>query len=309
MNKFQGNVSFSNLTTLQIGGPIYSYIEVFTESELLEAIKYARETDLRYLVIGGGSNLLVSDTSIEKLVIKNSLTGVVIKDDLVVVKAGTKLEDLIVFTINSSFSGMSNLIGIPGTVGGAVYGNAGAYGQTISDHLVSIKGLQGSQEVILNKNQCGFSYRDSEFKRNEIIITEVTFSLPKGDKDILQKESAAILKTRLGKYHPGIKCPGSFFKNILASELTPEQLIKIPSEKIIYGKIPAGYLLESVGAKGQRKGEIIIAPYHANLFINEGHGTAADFYNLAKTYQQKVKEKFNITLEPEVQIINLPPLG
>src|SRR3989338_4282455 len=90
MNKFQGNVSFSNLTTLQIGGPIYSYIEVFTESELLEAIKYARETDLRYLVIGGGSNLLVSDTSIEKLVIKNSLTGVVIKDDLVVVKAGTK---------------------------------------------------------------------------------------------------------------------------------------------------------------------------------------------------------------------------
>lgn len=309
--RFQQNIPLSKMTTLQIGGTASYYIEVTAVDELKEVLAYATKNHLEYLIIGGGSNLLVSDSGVNKLIIKNSIKGIEILDgDLVVVKSGITLDILIAFTISSNLSGLQKLIGIPGTVGGAVYGNAGAYGQTISDHLVQVKGVEVSgEEIVLDKDQCGFSYRDSDFKRNGIIITEVSFRLTPGEKDALKAESEETLKTRVIKYPTGIKCPGSFFKNVLASDLNSTQLANIPEEKIVYGKVPAGYLLEEVGAKGQRQGQIFIAPYHANLFINEGNGTASDFYKLAKTFKYKVKERFGIDLEPEVQLINLPPLS
>ncbi|TSC64625.1 MAG: UDP-N-acetylmuramate dehydrogenase, partial [Microgenomates group bacterium Gr01-1014_93] len=158
-------------------------------------------------------------------------------------------------------------------------------------------------------DQCGFGYRDSSFKRNGLIISEVTFQLEKGDPEKLKKEADEILEKRLTKYPKGIKCPGSFFKNIVANTLPEEILEKIPREKIVYGKIPAGVLLEEVGAKGDKLDGIEIAPYHANLFINNGGGKAEDFYNLAKKYFELVYQKFGIELEPEVQLINLLPFS
>ncbi len=137
---------------------------------------------------------------------------------------------------------------------------------------------------------------------------EAAFSLTPADPEGLKKTSGETIKKRGVKYPPGIKCPGSFFKNIPSDSLSFEVFQKLPKEFILYGKVSAGALLESVGAKGAAKGHIKIADYHANLFINEGGGTAEDFYDLAKTYGQKVYEKYGIKLEPEVQLINLPEL-
>lgn len=300
------DLKFSNLTTLGIGGPIKEFISVATKEELVEAIKYAKEKKVEYLVIGGGSNLLVSDEGLDKLVIKNEIKGIERSSNNLIVKSGTSLQDLVNFANENSLQDLQNLAGIPGSVGGGLYGNAGAYGQTISDHLVSIKAFDGKDLKEFSKEECGFEYRFSNFKKNHYIILEAIFELTPGDSEELKKESAETIQKRLVKYPSGIKCPGSFFKNIVASTLPESVLNNIPEEKIVYGKLPAGSLLEMVGAKGDTLGEIEIAPYHANLFINKNNGSAKDFHTLAKKYFLKVKEKFGIELEPEVQLVNLP---
>ncbi|MBI2011438.1 UDP-N-acetylmuramate dehydrogenase [Candidatus Daviesbacteria bacterium] len=370
--KIVKDLPFSNLTTLKIGGPIKYFFEAKTEDELIEAVKFAQKNSLPYLVIGGGSNLLVSDKGYDGLVIKNSITGIARGDSeerswrvpaairqrpesedtrretelagpgaILKVKGGTVLQDLVDYSIKNGLSGLQKMTGIPGTIAGAVYGNAGAYGQTISDHIVKVTILKpttgssfnligGSSQIdsrwslprtsirdgndnteikTLTKDACGFDYRHSSFKENKSIILEVIFELEQGNPKTLKKESEEILEKRLVKYPKGIKCPGSFFMNIVTENLPKDVLEKIPQNMIMYGKIPAGALLEEVGAKGDSIDGIEIAPYHANLFVNKGGGKAEDFYNLAKKYFQKVKEKFGITLEPEVQLINLPALN
>lgn len=320
MLKFEENYPLSNLTTLQIGGPARLFVTAKTEDELKEAIAYAKGNSLPYLVIGGGSNLLVSDNPLNCLVIKNEIEGIVKIVRVLNVDSGLNLQHLVDYSIANNLSGLQKLTGIPGTLGGAVFGNAGAYGQTISDYIREVCCLnpQTGEILTLQKDECGFDYRDSIFKKNGYIILRVLFKLDKGPPcprseanktTRLRQEADEILEKRLIRYPAGIKCPGSFFKNLIADRLPKEILSNIPKEKIVYGKIPAGTLLESVGAKGQKSGGIEILPDHANLFINTGTGTARAFCELARTYAQKVKEKFGISLEPEVQLINLPPLN
>lgn len=310
-------MNFSDLTTLRIGGPVKEVVRAETEEELVNNTQAATVKKQAYLVIGGGSNLLVSDDGFEGRVIQNQTKGKHILGNepetpgsasKIVVKSGEILQDLVDFANEQGLAGLESLAGIPGTLGGAIYGNAGAYGQTISDHLLTVRAFDptGYQTSSLVKEDCEFKYRDSIFKRNKYIILEAVFELTSSEPEKLIQTSLDIVKKREAKYPPGIKCPGSFFKNIIASELPSEVLAKIPEEKIVYGKIPAGTLLEMVGGKGDNLREIEIAPYHANLFINRGGGTARDFYMLAKKYYDKVKSQFGIVLEPEVQLINLP---
>ncbi|MBI3109638.1 UDP-N-acetylmuramate dehydrogenase [Candidatus Daviesbacteria bacterium] len=296
----------SKITTLQIGGEAKDFQVVHTEQELLDLIKNNPE----FLIIGGGSNLLVSDKGVDKLVIQNKITGIVQNVNILTVKSGTILQNLVDYSIAHGLAGLQKLTGIPGTVGGAVFGSAGAYGQSISDNIISVVVLsERSESKDLSKDECGFGYRDSIFKKNHDIILEVTFQLQPGNPKTLAQEAKEILAKRLVKYPKGIKCPGSFFKNIVADTLPKEILEKIPTGKIVYGKLPAGSLLEEVGAKGAKLDGIEIAGYHANLFINKGGGTAKAFYDLARKYALAVKQKFGITLEPEVQLINLPPIA
>ncbi len=305
----QKNIDLKNYTTLQIGGPAKQFTIVKSEDELIESITYSKKNNLNFLIIGGGSNLLVSDEGIDSFIIKNEITGIQKQGNTLKVKSGTILQDLVDFSIKEGLSGLNKMTGIPGTVGGAVYGNAGAYGQTISDNLTKVIVFDGEKIKEFSKKDCQFNYRYSIFKQNHFTLLEIHFELTPGNSQDLEQESQQTLEKRLIKYPPGIKCPGSFFQNIVASTLPQEILKNIPEDKIMYGKIPAGSLLEEVGTKGDQLGQIKIAPYHANLFINEGGGTAKDFYELAKKYSQKVHQKYGITLNPEVQFINLPPLN
>lgn len=308
--QFQDNYPLKNLTTLKIGGPAKKFAAVSSHSELLEAIQHSKENQLNYLVIGGGSNLLISDEGFDGLVIKNEIKGITQSSNEITVKSGASLQDLIDYVIKQGLSGLEKLSGIPGTVGGAVYGNAGAYGQSIADYIAQVSALNTNNLTTeeFNNTDCQFDYRSSIFKKNRFIVLEITFRFEKGNPQTLAAEAQNTISKRLIKYPAGIKSPGSFFKNLVVSQIPEELLKNISPEKIMYGKIPAGALLEEVGAKGQKADGIEIADYHANLFINQGEGTAKAFYNLAKVYADKVKERFGITLEPEVQLINLPPI-
>lgn len=303
MKDFIQNEYLGAHTTLGIGGPAKFFVEAESEQEIMDAVKRAARENISFMVIGEGSNLLIADKGFAGLIIKNKLKGISEDGGLITVKTGTPLQELIDFTIESGFAGMQKMTGIPGTVGGAVYGNAGAYGQTISDRLIRVKVFDGENTFWVGKNECNFAYRDSDFKNEKYVLLEAEFKLDRGNAEALRKEAGETLAVRLKKYKPGIACPGSLFKNVQVKDLSQEQLAKIPQDKIVYEKIPAGYLLEEVGAKGAKRGEIEIAPFHANLFINRGKGTAGDFFALSEEFRQKVKEKFGIELESEVQLV------
>lgn len=302
------NENLSNYTTLKIGGPALGLIEVYKIEDLSEIIRIVLENNMQFLVIASGSDLLVSDKGFDGLVVVNKTRGIDLVSDLQVeVFSGAILQDLVDFANSNSLAGFENMAGIPGSVGGAIYGNAGAYGQSISDNLFAVKYFDGESVQEFSKDDCKFTYRESVFKENKNwVILSAKFSLKKGNSDELISKSKETIELRSKKYPPGIKCPGSFFKNIIAAEIPDEVVAKIPQDKIVYGKIPAGYLLEEVGALGDSLGEIEIASYHGNLFMNKGEGTALDFFELAKKYKRKVIEKFGIELEPEVQLIGFP---
>lgn len=297
------NKALSNYTTLRIGGPAGRLFIAKDERQLVNLAKEAIKNEKDFLVMGSGSNLLVSDAGYEGEVIVNKTNGIEKKDHRVYVKSGTLLQELVDFLNGNGLSGMQKMAGIPGTVGGAIYGNAGAYGRTISDYLLRVKVFDGKESFWMDKSECGFAYRESIFKRKKYVLLEAEFELEREDPGSLKRESEDIVALRAQKYRPELLCPGSFFKNVLASSLSKEQLEKIPKDKIVYGKIPAGYLLEQVGAKGAQKGKIKIAGHHGNLFINLGKGKASDFFELAREYKNKVKKRFGIELEPEVQVI------
>lgn len=303
------NELMKNHTTLGIGGKVKEFITIENSQELIEAIKDANKNNLSFMVIGSGSNLLVSDDEFEGIIIKNDIKRVLEEDEQIKVSTGTLLQTLVDYTIENGLFGMQNMVGIPGTVGGALYGNAAAYGQTVSDHLVKVLIIDGEKEIWLTKDECEFDYRDSGFKKTKHIILEAVFSFPKANHEDLKKESEETLAKRLIKYPPGIKTPGSFFKNVFLKDIPEDKKHLVPDNRDYYGKVPAWFFLNEVGARGDQLGQIKIADTHGNTFINLGDGKASDFYKLAKKYYQKVKERFNIELEPEVQFINLPPLN
>ncbi len=298
------DVNLSDLTTVGIGGPAkYFYIAKSAE-KLIEAITFAKSKNLKYFVIGGGSNVLFADIGFDGLVIKNEVKGIVGFKGIFKVGTGVKLDQLVKLTVKQNCSGLQKLAGIPGTVGGAVFGNAGAYGQTISDYLTKVSVFDSETEkvIVLPKSKCQFAYRDSIFKKNHFLILEVNFKFLTS-QELAPKEMEEILKDRKGKNFWQYKSPGSFFKNVLAKDLPEKTLKLIPKDKINHGKIPAGYLLEQVNAKGMQEGKVKVSDNHANLIVNLGSGTYSDYLKLTNKLQAKVKDKFGIKLEPEVQII------
>ena len=282
--KILENVPLAAYTTLGVGGPARWLVVVETAEEMKEAVGLKE----KWMVIAGGSNLLVSDGGYPGLVIVNKMPG-----------SGMALNDLVDQMNDQGLAGMECLAGIPGTVGGAVYGNAGAYGQTISDHLAGVTTLSGYWP----KEKCEFGYRESVFKKNKEIIVEVKFDLPKGDREALIAKSQEIRELRKKKYPLEMKCPGSFFMNLWFDQLPEGVQKQIPEEKIRAGKIAAGYLLEQIGAKGRKLGGAAVADYHGNLIYNAGGATARDIWGLARQLRGEVKAKFGVELTPEVQFI------
>lgn len=319
---FKQNISLKPYTTFGVGGVAKRLIEVRTSEELLSVVEEAIRTKTPYQLIAGGSNVVFGDQPISGLVIRyfNSHSVISCQGVALTVEANATLEDLIKTAIEGGLAGIETLSGIPGTVGGAIVGNAGAYGQSISDCLVRVqifdpstpplpspRGRVGRGEVRwLTKKQCQFAYRNSIFKEKrgaKWLILKAEFKLKKVDKKGLAKKSREIIKIRLKKYDPALKCPGSFFKNVLVEDVSRATLAKIDKQKIINGKIPAGYLLEAVGAKGMRVGGIYVSDFHGNLLVNDGHGTYRDVITLATKLKKLVKNKFGVTLEEEVRYV------
>jgi len=288
-DKLEFDKSMAPLTTYGTGGPARCFMVVDSKGILSEAVKFAGRMSVPFFVMGGGSNLLVSDAGFDGFVVKIDIKGIVIEDGGSVRSgAGEDLQSLVDFATENSLSGLEFAAGIWGTVGGAIYGNAGAFGGEIKDILrtITLVDREGSIKTV-DAAGCHFGYRDSFLKKSGEIVVEASFNLNASDKLSIEKRVNDILAARKEKHPTQGKSAGCFFKNI-------------PDLEQEHGKLPAGRLLEQAGVKGLSVGGAAVYEKHANMIVNTGNATSKDIRQLADIMKKQVQIKFGIELEEEV---------
>lgn len=294
----------SSHTRFAMGGPVDLLVDAFTESALVEALAAVRAARCPWTILGGGSNLVAASGGFAGVAIRYRDARIRIHEGSVEAASGALLQDLVDATIAAGLHGLHTMTRIPGWVGGAIYGNAGAYGNSIHGFVESVRFLDGTTICTLSNDDCDFAYRESRFKREKSwIILSAQLRLPPGDPESLRHEATRIQQIRDAKYPPAMRCAGSIFKNLLLRDLPHSLAASLPPSKIIEGKVPSAYFLELAGAKGLRLGGIQVAEYHANLIYNTGGGTAEDLRALTQTLKQRVLEQSGIHLEEEVQFL------
>ena len=283
------NEAMAKHTSYGIGGPAKAYVKPKDEVDLANILKFASKHKISTFFIGSGSNILVSDDGIDGIVITlgKSLKKLIIKGTSVYCQSGVMLGKFVKECISRNLSGVESLIGVPGTVGGAIIMNAGAFGSEISNYLKKVTVMTMSGQLKSYKvDDIHFSYRNSSFQNNEILIS-AEFGLIQSDKkSVVEKKSIASggrKKSQPLKY----RSAGSIFKN--------------PDEGA------AGFYIDKAGLKGSKSGDAEISPIHANFFVNHGSAKASDIVELIRLARKTVKEKFGIMLELEIKTLGFKP--
>ncbi len=278
---FTENESMKNHTTFKIGGNAEVFITVKNTEELTEVIKFAKEFSVPYFILGAGSNLLVSDSGIKGAVIKMCSDDITVSDCEITCFSSVKLSKVCNIALNNDLTGLEFAYGIPASVGGAVYMNAGAYGGEISQVVMSAECVDGDGNIkTVLKNDMQLGYRTSAFKNSSLVITKVTFKLKKGEKEEIKRKMNDLLDRRKEKQPLEYPSAGSTFKR--------------PQGHF------AGALIEKNNLKGLTLGGAKVSEKHAGFVINTGNATAKDVKNLIKKIQDTVYENDGVKLETEV---------
>ncbi|BAI79969.1 UDP-N-acetylmuramate dehydrogenase [Deferribacter desulfuricans SSM1] len=276
----------ANYTSYRVGGKAKYFIKVINNDDVGVAINFAERLSMNYVLLGAGSNVLFMDEGFNGVVIYTGLLNrwMIEKDDYILVGAGVKLSELVEFSVERGVSGFEELAGIPGSVGGAVNMNAGAFNTEIKDVLTECVAYDMPRKKIINLSNadCKFGYRIAEGLKNRIVLF-AKFKKMYGDKKYLKSKVDEILKKRDSKQPLEYPSCGSVFKR----------------PKGDY----AGRLIEECGLKGYRIGGAMVSEKHANFIVNLGNAKAKDILDLIEFVQNEVYKKFNILLEPEVKII------
>ena len=307
------NIDLSLFTSFKIGGPAQYFAKVSKLEEIFEVLLWAKEKNLSYYILGGGTNILIPDKGIDGLVIKNSYNFKKRENSSVLVGSGCQLAEILNFSYLNNLSGLEWAAGIPGTVGGAIRSNAGAYGKSISQVLGRITFLDFNPPCFEVKHifpqDCQFGYRKSLFQEKPWIIWQAQLKLKRVEKknEIFQRIEKYRKKR---KNQPKAPSAGCIFKNIEIKDIGQRSLEKIekefPEVRQFYKKgiIPAGWLIEKMGLKGRTIGRAQISPEHANFIINLGGATADNVLTLISIIKQKARNEFNIQLQEEINILN-----
>lgn len=273
-------------TSFNIGGPADILITPRFEEEIQKIIQFSNKKNIPLHVIGNGTNLLVKDGGIRGIVIKIShkFNDVKINGNTIICKAGVPLSTLAKCVLKHSLTGLEFAYGIPGTVGGAIVMNAGAYGGQMADVVENVKIIDPSGDIcIMDKHELGFSYRESIFQKEDYIILEVQMKLELGEYDEIKRKMRDFLSRRKKKQPLELPSAGSAFKR-------PE------------GNY-AGYLIEQSGLKGFRIGGASVSRQHAGFVVNDDNATGKDVIMLLDHIQNEVMRRYNILLEPEIKIV------
>ena len=309
-SKIKEKVLLKELTTFKIGGEARFFIEIKEKEELVDTYKWAREKKINIHILGGGSNLLISDQGVDGLVIIFKNNKCESKGVRLGCGAGATLSQATSLAISNNLSGLEWTSGIPrATIGGAVRGNAEAFEEPMSKivETVEVFNIKKKRFEIYSNSMCGFTYRNSIFKKNKnLIIWNVVLKLEKKPQKKIRAKVEKSLNFRNERY-PKLPSAGSVFENInpdivkKSNELLFERELK---EKIgREGKISAGLIIEMAGLKGKTMGGAKVSLEHANHIVNTGNATAEDVVMLISYIKQQVRDRFKIQLLEEIQYL------
>jgi UDP-N-acetylmuramate dehydrogenase len=311
MLEIKENELLKNHTTFRIGGSAKYFVVVKNVAELEEAINWAQDNKVSFRVIGGGSNLLVADSGYDGLIIKYFGGEIKIENEIIEVGAGVSLTRVMNLALAENLAGLEWAIGIPGTIGGAIHNNAGAYSGEMSQNVEMVKIWRNGKIVELENNDCKFGYRTSAFKQegNNDIILQAVIKLQKiGAQEIteIKEKMQANLTDRLEKSAEGGNAGSTFQNIILSKEEITEFKVKFPElpERFVgYQKIPSAWLIEECGLKGKKIGGAMVSEKHAGKITNLGSATAEEVIMLISIVKQKVRSKYSLQLMEEVEYL------
>lgn len=303
----QKNVLLKDYTTFNIGGLAEYFYIASDKEQLIKAISTAKQLNVPVFVLSGGSNLLVADEGIRGLIIKlASESGIELNGEEITAPAGVSLGALVDFSIEHSLQGLEWAAGLPGSFGGAIRGNAGAFGGEIKDSIIKVEALDDTLTLRTFDNQSSdFSYRNSIFKQKNWLVVSATVKLKMGDKNSLQELAESKRQYRKEKHPLEYPSAGSVFKNVDVKDI-PAEFIDSFRDKIKqdpFPIVPAAWFIIGAGLTGRQIGKAQISPKHSNYIVNLGGATAKDVLDLAFLVERTVKEKYDIDLEMEVQYI------
>lgn len=276
------NVNLTNYNTYKINTTCKYLVEPSNNDELVACLNWLKDNNIPYHVIGGGSNIILPDEEFDGAILKLNIKDYYVDESLVFGGAGLSLNEFINHTLDNGFVSLTNLYGIPGTLGGAIYGNAGAMGVDIFTCLESILVYIDDDVTLVKKNDIKYGYRNTEFKENNWLILGALFKLEKGDVSKAREVIRRNLESRRDKQPLEYPNAGSVFKNPQGES--------------------AGKLIEDCNLKGVSVNDAEVSSKHANFIINKGHAKSEDIIKLIENVRKEVKVKTNIDLELE-QII------
>jgi len=307
--EFKENEILAHHTTFRIGGPARYFAEASTVTDLAEAMEWAERENLPVYVFSGGSNVLFSDRGFHGIVVRIAVSGMNIRPDgSVSVGAGEIFSDLAAACCSAGLSGFERLSGIPGSVGGAVRGNAGAFGTDTGSLVSAVKTFDRMTGEVRERprEECAFGYRNSLFKENpDLVILSVEFRLSPGhDADRLRAVAAETMATREEKHPQDVFCAGSFFMNpVVSDQKLRAEFEKDAGRPAKDERLPAGWLIDQAGLRGKVIGYAKVSEMHPNYILNTGGATAEDVLTLVSIVKQKIRDELGVQMQPEVQFV------
>lgn len=271
-------------TSLRIGGPADLFVRVRSEDDLVGAVRVAREAELPTFILGGGTNLLVADAGIRGVVLENSYSDVVVRGTVLDAASGTPLASVAAAAARAGVLGLEWMATVPGTVGGAIHGNAGAFGSDTAEalldaRLLDLNGDQWNARV----DELGYSYRTSSLQGTPVIVVRARFHGEPGDRPTAVRRIKEMANERMSKQPLAQPNTGSIFRNPAGDH--------------------AGRLIEAAGLKGARIGDAMVSEKHANFIVNAGAARASDVRGLIRRCQAEVEARFGVRLVPEVEMV------
>ncbi len=295
-------VSLKTYATLRAGGAAEYFAIAESSNELADIAIAAQQQGAKSTILGWGSNILPSDDGVPGLVIINNARRIAVaRSGEVLADAGCGFQELFLKAAQSNLAGLEYAVGIPGTVGGALVSNAGAYRSCVSEFLTGIDVVADGERKWVEPEFMHFSYRDSLLRREDppaVALLRIRMQLPQGNPKQIYDEAREYQRQRISKQPPPASA-GSFFKNVNDKALA-ESLPSLPISLQKAGIVPAGYLIEAAGLKGFRMGGAMLGNRHANFILNVANATASEIRRLALSAKGKVKEQFGVGLEEEV---------
>ena len=303
------NIKLSDYSNFRIGGPADYFVLAKSIEDLVEALEFGRKNGFDIYILGSGTNILWSDNGFRGLVLKPELKAIEFGGRVSRAAAGVLMKDLVGAAVSRGLSGLEWASGLPGSFGGAIFGNAGAFGGEIKDLIIEVISLdRDSLRIIKRRGEaCAFSYRSSIFKLNagKEIILEAALKLTPGDKRSLYEAAEARMNYRKERHpleYPNI---GSIFKNVSVNQIHPDNpVLKVAPIKVDpFPVVPTAYLISEAGLRGIGCEGAMISPKHPNFIVNVLRASASDVLSLISLVKNEIKDKFDIKLEEEVRII------